>query len=309
MTVLSARQQIQYAGDSSRRLLLEQGEPGGFTTPVIDVHLYPPVAAKLAASVGTVSSTAEIRTRQVSREIVKFSGTDRAQLKWPVTTLISAVPTTVLFDRNLQPLSSNIGAALDPVSGELVISQPAYGGLIVAYDATYRVLEYRPDTSLPRAIRYGTVLALYQTAVETLAIEVGGSTADNLRELYVAYSTYIADEGLSGWETPPGWPDNAEYPLPYPEGTPDPDASATRERPHRIGYYDTLGRVYRRDYHVSILKPYTGSYTYHPAVFARFAAAPPAGSDYEAGYRQAISEKSDILADLRDEYTNFQGER
>ena len=311
------------SGEKVGRLVLELDDrldlapPGGFR-----IRLYPAVPAQFVASAGEPPVlTIEKRARKVRRELVEVQGADRVSTRWPISRLLSVTIPQVLFaleDDVLKPVPWSAGAvAFDPVSNELILPGVAYGGLIVEYDADYRIAYWIPPREIyvtgtvqAVTVEEGTVLAYYDGKVTTLDINIireeGNSTAV-LAEV-VSQIVVSNEDKFDRYEIPPGFPNDTSYPGRPTAEQPDADNSMSVDRAHEYWLYDAFGAVWRISprMYPTIYKPYVGQVTYKPAVGVRFSSQ--AFEGLESGYARAISEKNYILERLAKRYSNFVGE-
>lgn len=301
---------------TGRPLLLEVDRRLDLAPPgAIRVRLYPAVPAQVAASAGNAVLTGETRIREVAQELVELSGSNRFRTKWPISTLSLVTLTQVLFTQDasgfvaadVQPTDFH----LDPSTGEIVAPVALWGAVLVDYTANYRIINYYQAVEVAAfqksvTVESGTVYAFYDGEYTSLEIEAALAGGLDYAILYRAVSLVVVDAD-GPWEAPPNWPDSSSYPSNFAAGEPDPAGSATRERDHEIGYYNSFGQVFVRRNFVAAVRPYVGHATYYPQVYARFADSAP--EDFESGYARAIQSKSKILERLDDSYYNFIGEQ
>lgn len=288
MSRLSATLPVEFSPGEAPPLILEPGstEPGAMTSSVIKLRLFPAVEALLRATAGTVVF-AETRIRRVVYEILAFRGDNRVRTRYPISGGFSWQSLNLAFDRQgrtVQPVITH-----DLLTSEVIADQAFYGGVRVAYDAAYRVIDYTPEIHWNPQIasggavivQTGMVLAYYQGQIATLSVEAEfGEPSAQYVELYRVISHIVLDPD-GAWEEPPGWPEENKYPTTNAEG-PDPDNSFTDERPHEIARINTLGQIDISNYYVSWAKPYTGASNYRPRYRLRRGVAPE-------GYQEAFA--------------------
>lgn len=247
------------------KLELQRGVSHG---DVLFARLYPDVPAKIIATAGTVREK-ESRSVPILYELLKFDGSDRASPKYPIMSDFTAIQRGMAFNEVGEEINPMFW--VDGFSGEVVASQPFYGGIQIQYKTTYKLLEYRVErqTSIAKGsyIEMGMLMAFYagSTAMLDMSGDIGNMKSDDFIEAYRVISPIVLD--LNGsWEAPKGWPENTDYEFTSVAvgETPDPDASFTDERPHEIGYINPYGEGDHQVYYVDWLKPMTGRTNYHP---------------------------------------------
>lgn len=195
-----------------------------------------------AASVGIIMDTGQ--TFQLTRtEFVRFEG-DSGSLRYPVDQ--SSITTEVLFafSERGKPLSpGQLSFSFTRDKKEFKANRPFIGAVKVRYFTRYRLLAYQPDGGIEFNVmtgdgwyrRFGTVIAVKDTASAILEMEPGEVNEFNLRkELYRIVSLAQSND-IGTWELHPTFDSGGFWPSP--SGAPrQGDPLMELERPHEIGW-------------------------------------------------------------------------
>lgn len=270
----SAQLSVALSQEANARLFFEAHDGqlfGQFN--LVWLRLYPAVSATLRAVGGTISF-AEHREHVIENEIVEFSGSDRATPRYPVTSnfVWRNLSGGAAWNIDGEPVFPAV--SFDPVSGEVVASEPFYGGVVVDYWAQYRVVRFEVENIADEGFAQGPAAAFAYfegaTATTEVSIEFGGIAEEKVL-LYQVYSETISDAN-GQWETPPNWPDSNAYPIGITANgnLPDPDNSHDNLRVHEQAYIDSHGFVQRFDGpFIRWAQPYEGSANYRPDYYWR----------------------------------------
>lgn len=316
-------QQITFSADSAagfgvNALVLQHAASlrTGHSGAIDRFRLFPPVAATFSASVGAVTVDPQEGAEPVV-ELVQFSGTRRAGLRYPRGWNVRSAWLPVSpsqpgfsgganvsievvsgFDENGRPIVP--GVAYDGETNELVADVAFRGMVRATYSAPFRPISlYR---GADNAIRSGNLTAMYQGAIAEASF--GAISLPQPIPVYSVVSEYVADEN-GAWEVPPGWPDDATYPDTAPEPLPNKDSYQQLERVHESAYLDYDGTLRIEQYIVHHEQPYEDSgATYAPQYRLDEAAAPDEGSLWEDAWAEL--DLDDLRAEVSARYPGIE---
>lgn len=245
------------------------------------LHLFPAVPATLETSHDGSCSLGNSYLKTISKEYLRFDGTDRVATEYYAGTTIANIGLVPAKDRvtetyrwfnfydvNGKEITKEVTFQYDTGTGEVVASQPIYGLITVSYSTTYRKVYYSPKiartSTLWFSIQYDTILAFYEGAVATYQFEISRSTDKLNREIVIeVYSELVIDQSGS-WEKPDDWPDmenGQKYNGRPGYGVPDPSAYLTTKRVHHYVEAEVggLNRLFERKVSAIVLEqPFTG---------------------------------------------------
>lgn len=236
--------------------------------------------------------TGDTRTEQ-RRELVTFSGSQRAGLKWPAASSLWATPL------------SGVGSLSDPAApsfwlgdngGAIYSNQPYTGVMRVQYATAYRVVRWTPPINWYFADDWETPV-LVATWGGTVAehIITGEDSEDSrdyeTRAVVIAKAIYYEEQG---YEYLDGWPDTAEYPT----GDPAPPEGIVDGRVVELIEINRLGRIRYGREQLRNLYPYQLDPAYRPPLQIDWVDSAPDG--YEEAW--SAHPTAEILAYLQARY-------
>lgn len=246
-----------------------EGDPGVYADGFDNVHLLlHPADSNISvyASVGQVVR-ADTTKVIVPSGAVQFSGGETAQL--PKRPVYTQPQLQVLFAFDAKTgAPTDISVHYDGDRNVLAVNKPVYAAVRYSkYESASRRLIYTPKKITLAAggfsFEYGTIAAfLPPDKIITHDVQPAAfNNGNDETELYRIVSDVVTTPD-GEFEKPPAYPTNGSYP----GGLPPIDVSTAllTERVHEIGYMDSLGRAWIKEYFRPNIAPYVGALSFAP---------------------------------------------
>ena len=302
------------SGAGKNRIILEQATRRFDFNGNLWVRGYSGVTYRLATSAGT-AAMADVASRDILREGLKFSNSASATLKYPTASGVTITPGVLMkkiknnYGQTRIVEASDVTLRYDSESTSVIaesgvpgkkLPTPVYGVAFVSYSASYDHIRYTPGIErihFTQGVSFtiGTVYGYHDYDVASVDMEVDIQDAETKAAYARVYSKIVLDsKGV--WEFPPNWQstydnnqrksgdDREDYPSEgtfpnHPTRKIDADNSFVDERVHVIIHVNTMGQL-SYEYPKGIQRiyaPYWGHANYTPQYHGRFA-EPPGGS-------------------------------
>ena len=302
---------VQFAEEDRGRIILQQLLKRFNFNGDLVARCFFSEPVQYVASVGTARAGEKL-PQFVMGEGVKFSGSERATLKYPgAFDVVIDTSRSVLMRKSERYgrtifVRVNVGLIYDEETESVVTEDglPVYGAASVTYQALYQLVYYRPEVEnlwwkyAGASFQLGTLFAFNENAVATLDMELDMKDSPDWIEYARVFSKIVLDaKGV--WEFPPNWKtvyqnnkqlqgdQRQDYPpdgtYPNTSQTVDGGNSFVDERVHLIVEVNSIGTLRYQDHnnggdgYWAWEQPYFGSSTYDPDYEIRFA-DPPGGS-------------------------------
>lgn len=249
--------------------LVIEADPGVYTGN--DVHLLispPATATSIVADIGS-TRLGSVKPVPVQSGILQVSGAVTANLPRFVGNTAPTFQVLFAFDAETGA-ETEIGINYNALTNELRLSKAAYAAIRYSdYQSRAQELIYTPEINAPAggvvSVRYGTIAA-FAPPDDMVIYPVDISTVEDGNvefEVYRITSQVIGNNTGIEYEKPPNYPTSGAYPDPVTfvlelEGT------FMTKRLHEIGFMDSFGRAWVRNFWRANLEPYLASDVFVP---------------------------------------------